>query len=452
MLLTILVTLAVLALLILVHELGHFVAARWFDVRVPRFSIGLGPKLVSFRRGETEYRISALPLGGYVKVAGLKEMSTIEGGDDGEDAVDDRGRTFEEKPPAARAVILAAGVAMNAALAVALFALVAVLWGTPVPDPPVVGNIVEERLPPGAAELASVPMGSRITAVGGVPVETMDAVARAISRARPGPLTFEFEGRAPITIEVPRVPRERQLLPLAIDPLWDHPPVIGGIAQGRAADRAGIRSGDRVLAVDGRPIETWQQLVARVEGAGHRTLVLDVERRDGERARVELRPGRQSTLAGVYNRMGVGRDRSQDAPQARERRTALAGIGYGFTQSWEVVVMIRDFLAGLIDGRHSARELGGPILIGQLSGLAARAGLPVLLMFVALLSINLAIINLLPIPALDGGHLMFLAVETVRGRPASERTRMALGRLGTLCVLLLMVWAVASDVLRILGL
>ncbi|MEJ2504138.1 MAG: site-2 protease family protein, partial [Gemmatimonadota bacterium] len=135
----------------------------------------------------------------------------------------------------------------------------------------------------------------------------------------------------------------------------------------------------------------------------------------------------------------------------RERKPPLASLAYGVTQSRDIVVMMGEFVAGLADGRHSARELGGPVMIGQLSGMAARAGLPTLLTFVALLSINLAVINLLPIPALDGGHLLLLGIEVIRGRPTPERLRLALGRVGTVLVIALMLWAVASDVLRIIG-
>ena len=359
MVVSILVTIGVLALLILVHELGHFAAARWLDIRVPRFSIGLGPKLFGFRRGETEFRLSALPLGGYVKIAGLEEMSALEGGDE-EQAGADPERTFEAKSAAGRALVLSAGVAMNALLAVVLFAAVAAIWGAPVPPPPVVGHVIEKWVPASAAALLDIEPGARVTRVGTRSISDMDDVARAIMAARAGPLTLRFADRPPITIRIPRNAAERRFLPLALEP-------------------------------------------------------------------------------------------PSNAP-ARVRKGPAAALGWGVSQSWDIVTLVGDFVSGLFDGRHSARELGGPILIGQLSGATARAGLPVFLMFVAMLSINLAIINLLPIPALDGGHLLFLLVEVVRGRPAPRKVRVALGRAGVAIVAMLMVWAVTSDVLRVLGL
>jgi regulator of sigma E protease len=136
----------------------------------------------------------------------------------------------------------------------------------------------------------------------------------------------------------------------------------------------------------------------------------------------------------------------------RHRLGPIAAMGYGLDQSREIVALMGSFFVGLFDGRHSAREMGGPVMIAQFSGAASRAGLPTLLLFTALLSINLAVINLLPIPLLDGGHLMMLGVEAVRGRPPSPRAQAALGRVGLAFVLGLMVWAVTADILRLLGL
>jgi regulator of sigma E protease len=129
----------------------------------------------------------------------------------------------------------------------------------------------------------------------------------------------------------------------------------------------------------------------------------------------------------------------------------VGAAGYGFTQSWEIVTLMGSFVAGMFDGRHSAREMGGPIMIAQISGAASRAGIATLIFFAALLSINLAVINLLPIPALDGGHLALIALEKARGRPAGERANAALGRLGLAMVAIIMMWAVTADVMRLLG-
>ena len=448
MLLTIVATLGVLGVLILVHELGHFIAARAFDIHVSRFSIGLGPRLVGFRVGETEFRISALPLGGYVKLTGMKEMDLLEGQDDPAASVDPA-RTFAAKPAAVRALVLSAGVAMNVALGVALFAGFAMTRGMPSSSEPVVGNVVAEWLPDGTEALASIPAGTRITRVGDHDVATMSDVSRAIMAADAGPLTLRLERAEPITITIPAQARDRQFLPVALEPVSDAPPVIGLVREDGAAAGAGLRPGDRVLAVDGRPVATWQELDGIVRGHPGRELALRVRRGD-DTFSATLTPATRRVGDRALGTLGASLDLGEDiAP--RERVGPAAAVAYGFTQSWEVVTLMGSFVSGLFDGRHSAREVGGPIVIAQISGIASRAGFATLLFFAGLLSINLAVMNILPIPALDGGHLALIAVEKIRGRPAGERARVALARIGFAMVLLITLWAVAADMLRLLG-
>lgn len=448
MILTVVATLGVLGVLILVHELGHFVAARAFDIHVSRFSIGLGPKLLAVQCGETEFRISALPLGGYVKLTGMKEMDLIEGKDDALAGVDP-GRTFAAKPVAVRAIVLSAGVAMNALLAVVLFAGVALVWGMPSPPEAVVGNVVGEWLSEGTEDLVTIPAGTRITRVGEREVATMGDVSRAIMAARAGDLTFRFEQGDPVTITVPEEARNRQLLPVAIEPVMDAAPVVGLVRDAGAAAEAGLQPGDRVLTIDGQPVATWQELSRIVQENPGRALTLAVRRGEDTFA-ATLTPAARHLGARELGYMGASLDIAQvSAPRASVGPVAAAA--YGVSQSWEIVALMGGFAAGLFDGRHSPRELGGPIVIAQISGAASRAGLGTLLFFAALLSINLAVMNILPIPALDGGHLALLVLEKVRGRPAGDRAHVALGRLGFAMVLLITLWGLTADMLRLLG-
>jgi regulator of sigma E protease len=449
LIITILATIGVLGVLILVHELGHFMAARAFNIHVSRFSIGLGPKLIGFQRGETEFRISALPLGGYVKLTGMEEMDLVEGKDDKGPPVDPA-RAFSNQPAGVRAVVLVAGVAMNALLAVVLFAAVAMWWGRAAPDAPVVGNVVEDWLPAGAEDLAGITPGTRIIRVGDQDVASMGEVARAIMAAQPGSLRFELEGAEPVIITIPERARDRQMLPVAIEPPNPAEPVIGQVRENGAAAAAGLETGDRVLAVDGRPVATWQALTRVVKENPDRALTLQVSRHDATFT-ATLTPEPRSFGDRTIGGLGAGLDISQVTAGPRKRLGPVAATRYGVVQSWEIVTLMGGFAVGLIDGRHSAREMGGPITIAKVSGATARAGLPILLIFTALLSVNLAVMNLLPIPALDGGHLALLAIETVRGRPAGRRARVVLGRVGFSAVLLIMVWAFAADILRLTG-
>jgi regulator of sigma E protease len=449
LIITILATIGVLGVLILVHELGHFMAARAFNIHVSRFSIGLGPKLIGFRRGETEFRISALPLGGYVKLTGMEEMDLVEGKDADGPPVDPA-RAFANQSAGVRAVVLAAGVAMNALLAVALFAAVAMWWGRATPDAPVVGNVVEDWLPAGTEDLAGITPGTRIVRVGDHAVASMGEVAGAIMAAQAGSLRFELEGADPVVITIPEQARDRQMLPVAIEPPSPAEPVIGQVREDGAAAAAGLEPGDRVLTVDGRPVATWQALTRVVKENPGQALTLQVSRDDATFTAI-LTPEARSFGDRTIGRLGARMDIRQATAGPRERLGPIAATRHGVVQSWEIVTLMGGFAVGLVDGRHSAREMGGPIMIAQVSGATARAGLPILLIFTALLSVNLAVMNLLPIPALDGGHLALLALETVRGRPAGPRVRVALGRVGLTAVLLIMVWAVTADILRLTG-
>ncbi|NIP81555.1 MAG: RIP metalloprotease RseP, partial [Gemmatimonadetes bacterium] len=387
-------------------------------------------------------------LGGYVKLTGMKEMDLIEGKDDEAVGVDPA-RYFSAKPAAVRAVVLAAGVAMNALLGVVLFAGFALARGMPAPSEAVVGNVVGEWLSEGAEDLVAIPAGTRITRVGERDVATMGDVTRAIMAARAGDLTFSLERGDPVTITVPERAQERQLLPVAIEPVSDAAPIVGLVKEAGPAAEAGLQAGDRVLAIDGRPVATWQELNRIVQENPGRELPLQVQR-DAETFAATLTPATRHLGDRALGSMGAYLDFAEDTTP-RKSVGPVAAAAYGFTQSWEIVALMGSFVTGLFDGRHSARELGGPILIAQISGAASRAGIATLLFFAGLLSINLAVMNILPIPALDGGHLALLALEKVRGRPAGERAHVALGRLGFAMVLLITLWAVTADMLRILG-
>ena len=215
MLTTILAAALVLGVLIFVHELGHFVTAKLVDIEVPRFSIGFGPKVVGFRRGETEYVISLLPLGGYVKMAGMEEMEGIEGGpsDSGQGAPRPSGqrsprpRDFESKSLAARTLVISAGVIMNLLFAVFAFSTMGLVWGVPETPDPVIGNILEEGLSPGTAALVDVPRLARITAIGNDTVRNFEDLQLVLSTARAGPTEIRFANAPSVTIDIPSADR-----------------------------------------------------------------------------------------------------------------------------------------------------------------------------------------------------------------------------------------------------
>jgi len=461
MLITIVSTVIVLGVLIFVHELGHFLTAKLVDIEVPRFSIGFGPKLLGFRRGETEYVISLLPLGGYVKMAGMEEMEVIEGKDERrraggeaesgaeEPAAAARGpRDFESKSIPARALVISAGVIMNVIFAFVVFSGAALVWGVEPAGPARLATPLASELPAGAQALTSVPMGARIVSIGGSSVENWDDVARVLGTAPAGATTIRFADAPAVTIALPGDEKARKDLVRTLQ--YVQQPVIGGIMQGSAAAAAGLRPGDRIVAVGGQPVRYWQDMVRTIQArAGQPTPM--VVQRDGSTLPLVASPRAMAdTLADGAVR-SVGRLGIVPVLPEPVRPGLGGGIVHGARETWTVVTLVVGFLKELVTGHQSPRNLGGPILIGQLSGQVARAGLEAFLKFMALFSVNLAILNLLPIPVLDGGHLMFIAVEAVRGRALSLQQRSRLMQVGFVLVVALMVWAVANDVLRLFG-
>ena len=450
---TLLATIVILGVLIFVHELGHFATAKWADIEVPRFSIGLGPKMFGFTRGETEYVISWLPLGGYVRMAGMDDMEQLEGGEHDASEARAGGRDFESKSLPVRALVISAGVIMNMLFAWFLFAVIAMGWGVRESPEPVIGDVVEEYVPVGGAALLDVPLGSRVTAVDGEEVGTWRDVQRLVAMARDS-VTLQFAAAPAVTIPVPTEDTARSELVYALEPVVAVSPTIGAVSEGSPAAVAGVESGDRVVEVAGRPVRTWQDMVGLVESRPGEPLPMVVER-GGERVELTITPeSRLVEGAGdrAVGRIGVGAAEQAASAYPRNRMGPIAALGYGAEQTWRVTSLIVGYLGGLFTGEESARDVGGPILIYQISEQVVQVGFDAFLDFMALFSINLAILNLLPIPILDGGQLMFLAIEGIRGRALSLEQRIRLSQVGLVLVVAIMVWALANDVLRLFGL
>ena len=463
--LTIVAFIFVLGVLIFVHELGHFVTAKMADIEVPRFSIGFGPRIIGFKRGETEYVISLLPLGGYVKMAGMEEMEQIEGGPatvndtigaETEDELDEmahrpRGpRDFESKSLAWRTLVISAGVIMNLLFAFFAFSAIAAIWGVPDDPGTRVGGVIEERLTPESAGLREIRPGADVTAVNGEPVESWRDLTLALTTARAGDATLTFENQPPVTFTLPSNDEEKGSVIASLDPAVPADPIFGTVVADGPADQAGIEEGDRVLQVAGQDVGTWQEFVDVIERNPGVSIPLVVDR-EGAPVAVTITPENTELESGLtVGRIQVmGPDLSAYMP--RVRQNPLRAVVHGAQETWTVTTLTVDFLIGMATGRHSARNIGGPIMIADMSGEFARRGLDDLLSFMALLSVNLAVLNLLPIPVLDGGHLVFLGAEAVRGKPLSIEARMRATQVGFVFIILLMTWAIGNDVLRVFG-
>jgi regulator of sigma E protease len=345
---------AALAVLIIVHEFGHFLVAKWLGVRVLRFSVGFGPVMFSRWLGETEYAVSAIPFGGYVKMLGEDESEAYD--------PSESDRAFSAKPLRQRAAIVAAGPLFNIGFALVVYVVIHLLYGVAVPS------------------------------------------------------------------DLPRVAE---------------------VTIGMPAAEAGLGAGDLITALDGEPVATWDGLAARIRESGGRTLAVTVQRGDEEKV-FSVTPERRPTkdlfgeVTGTTYLIGVVRDTELQPV------SPLRGIALGFERTGTLTVIVYQGLYRIVTGRISARELGGPIAIARTAGQQAKQGLGPFLNALGFLSVNLGVLNLLPIPVLDGGHLLFFLVEVALRRPLRQRHREVAQQMGLLILVTLMIFVFYNDIQRLL--
>ncbi|MFB3908608.1 MAG: RIP metalloprotease RseP [Candidatus Eisenbacteria bacterium] len=345
----------VVGIIILVHELGHFLAARAVGIRVDRFSIGFGPRLFGFQRGETEYRVAAVPLGGYVKMAGMIDES-LENPDDFDPSAPD---IFMNKKPWQKVLVVSAGVIMNMILAAVVLTGVYATRGVP-SLPEVLGTTIDRPIP------------------------------------------------------------------------------------GYPAKDAGLQRGDRIVAIDGTPVEKWQDLVEAIYARPDTDVRIDLER-NGERQEITLHT--KSEKGGAegeqIGKIGIG-------PLLTYERVGLGkAIVYGATSTWALLKQIVHTVYMLFAGQASVKDLAGPVGIARVTGETARQGMADLFELLAFISINIGFINILPIPALDGGHLLMVAIEGVRRRPLSTRLKLWIQQIGMLLLFLLIAVVIFNDFMKL---
>jgi regulator of sigma E protease len=416
----------VLGVIIFVHEGGHYLVAKAFDTRVLTFSLGFGPRIFGFQRGETEYRVSWVPLGGYVRL----------GGESPEEATGDP-RDFQSKPRWQRILVYLAGPAMNVLLAILLIAVVLVLGqGLPFMHqiPPVVGAVE----PGSPAQAAGLQPGDEIVAAKGRPVEDWEAVAMAIleSPGKPVPLVIERGGSRLELVVVPiTVPRyelgDAGMFPKVLSR-------ISTVTAGSPADRAGLRVGDELRAVDGRPLASDQDFVRYIESHAGQTVVISVLRA-GALVEVPVMPLDDGSGTG---KIGVGRTIAQKLPIGP---ALVESARYNWNITKQTIALIGKLLRREMKVRSAVH---GPLEIASLSGQAAKEGLPSLMHLMGLVSISIAILNLLPIPVLDGGQILVLLVESLLRRDLSLRLKEAINLVGLAFIVLLMVTVIFFDVRR----
>jgi regulator of sigma E protease len=444
---------AALGVLIVIHELGHFAVARLCGVKVLRFSVGFGRTLWSRVIGpdQTEWAIAALPLGGYVKMLDERE---------GEVAEAEVHRAFNRQSVWKRFAIVSAGPAANFVLAVVLYWLLfmgGVQEAKPILSAPPAGT---------TAATAGLQRGDVIRAVDEDAVTTwQDTRWRILQSAME---------RRPVRLEILNSRNELSWHKLDLsdfpvdklegDPLSriglqlfrpDVPPVIGKLAENDVAQKAGLLPGDRVLSADGHPIAVWEEVVAAVRARPGQNMTLEIDRA-GKTLFVSLVPQAMEAGGGTDRRTG----RIGAAPEISEnamrdlmtlaRYDAVTSLRMAVTRTWDTAVFTLRMIGKMITGDVSLRNLSGPITIADYAGQSAQLGLAPYLSFLALISISLGVLNLLPIPLLDGGHLMYYMVEILKGSPVSERMISMGQRVGLTLLLFLMAFAFYNDINRVL--
>ena len=426
----------VLGVLVFVHELGHFMAARWNGVRVLTFSIGFGPRIFGFRRGDTEYVLSIIPLGGFVKMAGESPDDPRAGQPD----------EFMSKSKWQRFQILIMGPAMNLLLAVVVMAVV-LMQGASTPSylrKPALVGVVNAESP---AAVAGVQPGDLITRLGSAEVATWEQLELAVA-ARPEAdvdivvIRDRQEVRLPIRPATTRVgPGESPQFEVGtIGVLPDVYPMIRDVISGQPAAAAGLQANDTILSINGRRMVFGAQVSEAIAGTADGPVRVEVERA-GARQLIEVTPVKE----GDRPRIGIS---IGDAVETFTP-TPLQAVGLSVQRNIEMSATILRTLRDLFTGEASPKQLMGPVGIAQLSGETAKAGWVALLGLMVTLSLNLGLLNLLPIPVLDGGHIFIMALETIARRDFSVEVKEKLHLAGFAVLMTLMVTVIYNDLTRI---
>ncbi|MDZ4732582.1 MAG: RIP metalloprotease RseP [Nitrospirota bacterium] len=438
--------LVVLGVLVAFHELGHFLAARWVGVKVLKFSLGFGPKLFGRKMGETEYLLSAIPLGGYVKLFGEDESEAT--------TQEDRARSFAHQGLWGKVLIVAAGPGFNFILAYFIFAG----WlatGAPlfVPTFQDLTPNIEAMVPGSPADTAGIQIGDRVSRVNGQDISTRTELFDAVAKSKGQALTLEIKRgeqtkTLTVTPTIPPGPQASAQEPGYYLGVEETPPLVTSVTQNSPAAKAGLQAGDHVVSIQGQTIHTWSQMTGIVKESPNRQLQVDVLR-EGQRILLTVTPSVEKTVVngesvevGKIGITGPGRSIMRSS-------TPLLSLydGLGATWGWTELTAIG--LYKMVVGDISSKNIGGPLTIANISGEAAAQGASSVIFLIAILSINLGVLNLLPIPILDGGHLLFFLIEGILRKPLGERQREIAQQAGLVLLVGVMIFAFWNDLERI---
>jgi regulator of sigma E protease len=431
-----------LGVLVFVHEVGHFLLAKLLGVKVLKFSLGFGPKILGAKFGETEYLLSAVPLGGYVKMLGEEPGEELE--------ESEKNRAYNYQPVWKRFAIVFSGPLFNLVFAAFVFVLI-FLTGVPVPLPDI-GN-VEENSPAAAAGFLT---GDRVLQIDGKDVESWHDISTVLGNDPGKKLLFKVKrNNADVDIQVSPEKKvvknlfgeDKEDWYIGIDPLLL--PEVGEVMKGSRADEAGLLKGDRIVQIEETDLKTWHDMTDMIHASPEKQLRFRVQRGDQ-----------------VMDMTITPKKDTYKTPDGEEKAIGLIGIKpagndfikkYGLLQSaslglkrtWDISILTVLSMVKLIQRVIPSSTIGGPIMIFQMAGEQASQGALNFFTFMAVISINLGVLNLLPIPILDGGHILFLGIETLRRKPLSENVVMMAQKVGLAFLLTLMAFAFYNDIVRL---
>jgi regulator of sigma E protease len=436
-----------ISILVTIHEYGHYIVGRWAGMKVLRFSVGFGKPVWTWVRGKdrTEFCISAIPLGGYVRFLDGRE---------GPVDPEDEGRAFDHRPIPARIAVLLAGPLFNFLFAIFAY-WVLFLNGIPTLQP-AVGDVEPESY----AARAGLEFGDKIVAVGEVDTDDWESTLVNIFDQLVGdgrvPLTLESEDgrqrRALIMVgeDASRLTEPNMLFEgLGFEP-WQPPAVIAELTEGGAAAAAGMAVGDRIVSIDGNNISNYSDLIEVVVARPDQAVSVAYFR-DGRQFEIDVVLGRQEVEGEVRGLLGV-RGSNDYGDYAHLRKFGpIESVTQATQRTWTSTVFTLRMLGRMVTGDVSMKNISGPINIAQYAGSSARRGVNEYLAFLALISISLGVLNLLPVPVLDGGQIVFQSIELVKGSPLSERSQIIGQQFGIFALILLMSFAFYNDIVRIVS-
>jgi regulator of sigma E protease len=443
---TMIYALVLLGVLIFVHELGHFIFAKLLGVKVLKFSLGFGPKVIGKTHGETEYVISAFPLGGYVKMLGQEDMPT----EAQEIPEADKHRAFNFQAVWKRFVIVFAGPLFNLVFA---FIVYIFLYHTGVPvSYPDIGKLAQES----PAAKAGFMTGDRVLKVNGIAIHDWEDIEDILSKNKDAELRFSVKRDNEILALQVRPEKkivkdvfgaEHETFDIGVSPLLR--PIVGETIKGMPAYETGLRKGDRILAVEGIPIRSWEDMTEIVHANPDKPLHFKVQRTD-KILELNITPVKKTVNINIKDERVVGQIGIRYLKDDLSKSFGFVeSVRLGFKKAWEMCVVTVVVFWKLIERAIPASSMGGPLMIVQMAGEQGAEGAFYFFSLMAAISINLGVLNLFPIPVLDGGHLLFFSIEAARKKPLSDEVIMYTQKVGLFLLLALIVFVTYNDVLRL---